>query len=212
MKRLGLPLLACTLLLCRAGAADPAPIVDVARDPAWRDLLGPLAPTRARESSFEERRYFPFRRDPILLTGEIRILPSRGLSLGYLTPEPRVLIADSKGLLLRDASGHDRALPDDARAQAATAALAGVLRFDLPELEKSFELRGRHDGAAWTLSLSARDRTLAGALGTLVLTGDRGRLLRIEMIRSASQRIEIRIGEPREDVTFSAETLDRFFR
>lgn len=211
--RLILPsLFACAVALCPAIGAEPPLIADAAHDPAWRELLAQLAPNKARESAFEERRYFPFRRDPVVLTGEIRIMPGRGLSLRYLTPEPRVLIADAKGLLMRDAAGRDRSFPDDPRAQAATAALVDILRFDLPELQQSFVLRGWRDGDAWSLTFAARDRALAAALGKLVLTGERGRLRKIEMIRSASQRIEILIGETREDAVFTADELARFFR
>jgi len=198
--------------LSPARGAEPLPIADEARDPAWRELLSRLAPNKTRESTFEERRYFPFRRQPVVLTGEIRIMPGRGLSLRYLTPEPRVLIADEKGLLMRDAAGRDHSPPDDPRAKAAIAALADVLRFDPAQLRHSFVMRGRRDGAAWTLSFAARDQALAAGLGTIILTGEGARLRKIEMVRSAGQRVEILIGDTREGVTFTADALSRFFR
>jgi hypothetical protein len=212
MRLIRLLLFACTVALCPAICAELPLIADAAHDPAWRELWAQLAPGKARESAFEERRYFPFRRDPVILTGEIRIMPDRGLSLHYLTPEQRVLIADAKGLLLRDAAGRSHSPPGDPRARAALAALVDVLRFDLPELQRSFVLRGRRDGDAWTLTFIARDRDLAAALGTLVLTGERARLCKIEMIRSANQRIEVLIGETHEDAVFTADELSRFFR
>lgn len=212
MKWLRWVLLAGALAGPLVAGEDLPPIVDASRDPSWRELLSRFGPEKARQSAFEERRYFPFHRDPIVLTGEIRLDPVRGLSLRYLSPEPRVLIADAKGLLMRDAAGRDTRLPDDSRAQAATAALAEVLRFDLAGLEKSFSLRGRQNGDAWTLSFEARDPGLASSLGTLVLSGDRSRLRRIEMTRSPGQRIEILVGETREGVVFTPGEIARFFR
>lgn len=185
---------------------------DPANDPAWRDLLDKLAPNKTRQSTFEERRYFPFRKTPVVLKGEIRIVPELGLSLRYLEPEPRVMIVDAKGLLMRDNDGRERAAPNDSRAQAATSALVHVLRFDLAALKKDFEVHGRRDGGAWTLAFVPRDPTFANLLGVLVVSGEQGTLTKIEMVKSPTQRIEITIRDTLEDVLFTGDTLRRFFR
>ncbi len=210
------------LALCFAGVltgrAEPplldssTLIADAAHDPAWKDLFVRLAPGRSRVSFFQELRYFPFRKTPVVLTGEIRIVASHGLSLHYLTPESRILIIDDRGLLMRDDQGHERAAPADSRAQAATSALVDVLHFDLPQLEKKFELHGRREAETWTLALVPRDPALVGNLSSLVISGEKTRLRKIELIVSASQHIEILIGETHEDVVFSADELARYFR
>ncbi|MDB6094447.1 MAG: hypothetical protein JWM32_2009 [Verrucomicrobia bacterium] len=185
---------------------------DPAHDPAWADLFAQLAPNRARQSQFEERRYFPFRKTPVVLKGEIRIVPARGLSLRYLEPEHRILIVDARGLLMRDDEGRERAAPADSRAQAITSALVSVLRFDLPALEKSFAVHGRRDGAAWTLAFVPLEPTLSEFVGVLAVSGQNGRLDRIEMVKSPTQRIEITITGTRENVIFPGDVLERFFR
>lgn len=185
---------------------------DPMQDPAWRDLLASLAPNKTRQSSFEERRYFPFRKAPVVLQGEIRIVPELGLSLRYLQPEPRIMIVDAKGLLFRDEEGRERAAPSDSRAQAATSALVHVLRFDFAALKKEFEVHGRRDGDAWTLAFVPRDPTFANLLGVLTVNGERNALRKIEMIKSPAQRIEITIKETQEDLLFTADTIRRFFR
>lgn len=187
-------------------------LADPAHDPAWSDLFARLASNKTRFSRFEERRYFPFRKTPVVLQGEIRIVPERGLSLRYLQPEPRVMIVDSKGLLMRDGEGRERAAPSDSRAQAITSAMVSVLRFDLPALQKSFAVHGRREGALWTLAFVPRDPALAEMIGTLVVSGENARLDRIEMNKSAKQRVEILISETQEDVIFVGAVLDRFFR
>ena len=190
---------------------SPATLIrDAASDPAWKDLFDRLAPGKNRLSHFEERRYFSFRRTPIVLTGEIRISPDRGLSLHYLTPEPRIVIVDRQGLLLRDAHG-ERALSADSQFQAITA-LFDVLRFDLPQLQKNFELHGWQEAGVWTLALVPRHPPLAGFLSALVVSGEEARPDKIELIESGGQRIEILIGETQEDVVFTPGELARYFR
>lgn len=210
------------LLACRplaAQAAAPVPwvsaaneLVDPAGDPFWRDLIARLGPHKTRQSAFEERRYFPFRKAPVVLTGEIRIVPDAGLSLRYLTPEERIMIVDAKGLLFRDRDGQERPAPTDSRAQAATAALVNVLRFDLAKLSGEFVVHGRRDGAAWQLAFVPRDATFAQLLGVLTVAGEGGVLNRIEMVKSPTQRIEIEVRDTREDVLFTGDIFRRFFR
>jgi hypothetical protein len=183
-----------------------------ARDPAWSELFSRLAPNKTRQSTFEERRYFPFRNAPVVLHGEIRIVPELGLSLRYLEPEARVLIVDRKGLLMRDNEGRERAAPADSRAQAATSALVHVLRFDLEALQKEFEVHGHREGDTWTLAFVPRDPALADLLGLLTVGGEKYTLRKIEMIKSPTQRIEILIRDTLEDVLFTGDTLKRFFR
>jgi hypothetical protein len=205
-------------LACNALRADPQmprgqlPPVDVVHDAAWQGLLAQLAKSEFRAGPFEERRYFPFRRKPVLLAGEIRIAPGRGLSLGYVTPESQTVIADDRGLLLRDSRGRDRAAPAGTRAQAATAVLVHVLRFDLPELQKTFVFSGRRDGDAWILSLASRDPSLTAGLATIVLSGGRATLSRIDLVVSPAQHVEIRLGPSRVGVPFTQDELIRYFR
>lgn len=187
-------------------------LADPAHDKAWADLFSQLAASKTRQSQFEERRYFPYRSKPVLLKGEIRIDPARGLSLRYTEPEPRILIVDAKGLLMRDDDGHERAAPSDSRAQAVTSALVSVLRFDLTALEKSFVMYGQRDGKSWKLGFVPRDPALAGMIGTLLVSGEESRLRQIEMTKSATQRIEIRISGTRENVLFPGDVIQRFFR
>ena len=211
----------CADALAQPATPAPAPpaviapetaLKDPENDPAWRDLFRALAARKTRQSSFEERRYFPFRQAPVVLKGEVRIVPELGLSLRYLEPEARVMIVDAKGLLVREADGRERPAPNDSRAQAATSALVSVLRFDLEALKRDFVIHGRRDDGAWTLGFAPRDPAFAQLLGVLVVSGERNVLGKIEMIKSPTQRIEIVVRESMEDVLFTGDTLRRFFR
>jgi len=209
-------------LLCLASPAvlragppllSPATAIpDPAHNPAWNGLFSGLAPRETRESFFEERRTFPFRRNPVVLTGEIRIAPGRGLSLHYLTPESRVLIVDGRGLLMRDDLGRDLPAPADARAQAAITALVDILRFDVAELQRNFDVHGIRDGAAWTLAFVPRDKALAENLTALIVSGDHDNVSAIELFTSPRQHIDIIVHGARKNVAFTAGEWARYFR
>jgi outer membrane lipoprotein-sorting protein len=208
------------LLCCCAAALHASPVVmtpetviaDPVHNPAWRDLFARLSPRKNRYAHFEERRIFPFRNKPVVLTGELRLAPDRGLSLHYLGDKPHVIVVDRKGVLLRDGHGRERAAPSDGRAAAATSALFSVLSFDLPALAGQFEIHGLREGDGWTLGFSPRDPQLAELTGSVVVHGAGGRVERIEMAKSEQQRIEILLSDVKEDVAFSAEELQRYFR
>jgi hypothetical protein len=189
--------------------ARAVPTADPAHDPAWQELFRQLAPARNRQVPFTEERYFPFRPKPIVLSGVVRIIPGRSLSLAYGAPDARVVIIDAQGVLVREAGGQ-RAAPADPRAQAATAALGAVMRFDPVELARDFELRGDREGDAWTLVLTPRDPALAGSLHSIGVRGNQHDLAQIEL--NAGLRIEIILGRPVEGADFTAADLARYFR
>ena len=203
--------IALALAGCRALAALPA-IADPASDPHWRDIFDALSSETSRIAVFEERRHFPFRKKPVVLTGELRLAPGRGLSLRYLAPNPQTLIGDDQGIVMRDAAGRTRTPPDHARVQAAASIMVDVLHFDLSALEQDFAFSGERTGSDWILQLVPRDATRAGSLGAITLSGRDGVLERIEFTRSAEQRIEILIRDARDNVEFSSADLKRYFR
>lgn len=211
-------LLACAVAISPLSAAaalpaEPGPILIAGQnDAGWTALFAKLATPGTVFSKFTESRWFPVRKQPVVLQGEMRLVPERGLSLHYPPPENRTLIVDAKGLLLRDEKGRNRELPSDARASAVASALLPVLKFDRVELEKSFELHGVRDGTAWRIDLVPRTPALLKTLGRISIAGDNQQVQRLEFRRSDKQRVEIVITESKSDATFSPEELKRFFR
>ncbi len=192
---------------------EPGPVVAPGEgDAAWRPLFSSLAGQGQVWSAFVERRWFAFRKKPVVLKGEMRFSPARGLSLQYLEPSVRTVIADEKGLAMRDARGRTREIPPDARATGPTGALLPILRFDLRTLEERFEVHGTRDGTGWRLDFVSRDPGLARLLGTVIVSGEGARVLQIEFRHSAKERVEIRITEARTGVEFTPEEERRFFR
>jgi hypothetical protein len=171
-----------------------------------------LAAQGAIRANFTESRWFPFRTKPVVLKGEMRLSPTRGLSLDYREPEVRTVIADGKGLAMRDARGRTREIPPDPRTTGPVTALLPIMQFDLDGLQRAFTLRGARDGGAWRLEFVPRDPGLARALGTVVVIGDDAMVSRLEFRHSPKNRVEIVIEGARAGVSFAPEEEQRFFR
>jgi hypothetical protein len=214
MKRLALFLLVIVFAGGALAAEIEALTVPANRiavdDPAWKELAVGFSRRPDATAEFSEQRFFPFRRAPVELKGESRVSATRGLSLHYTAPEERIVILDTKGMLVRDKRGETSA-PDDPRAAAANAALVEVLRFDLTALDKAFELYGQREGAAWKLAFVPRAASLRRSVGVILVAGMADALNRIEIRRAANQHIDIKIGPPRA-TPFAEAELKRFFR
>jgi len=201
-------------------AALPADIVtphyrlNLSTDDAWRAHFQKLATQGGVYSQFEEFRYLPFKKTPVVLTGEMRLSPERGLSLRYLKPEENLIAIDEKGILVRDAKGRTRDVGGDPRAKGATSTLLQVLRFDLGTLQRDFFVYGAKEGLAWQLAFEPKPEALAldSSLGRIVVRGQEETVSIIELRRSERQRIEIHVGATKTGVTFSPEELATYFR
>jgi outer membrane lipoprotein-sorting protein len=217
IRRLGVLALAVGLGLGGfARAEEPVPLISAGHKlapdaPAWRDLVEKFAQQPDTTADFEERRVFPFRREPVVLKGEVRVSRPRGLSLHYTAPEEHTIVFDDRGMIVRDPAGQ-KAPPPDPRANVANEALLLVLRLDFAALAKGFELYGRREGDAWSLGLVPRDEAVKRAIGDIHVGGENATVRRIELRRSAKQHITILIEAPRSTATFTAEELARFFR
>ena len=179
--------------------------------PAWGDLIEGFAHHPDTTADFTERRFFPFKKAPISLTGEVRVSTARGLSLHYTAPEARTVILDEHGVLIRAAAG-ETAPPADPRAAAANDALRHILRFDLAALERDFDLYGQRDCAAWTLVLVPRTEAGRRSVGQITVTGEAATIRHIEIRRTPKQAIVISIAPPRPPAAFTAGEVKDFFR
>lgn len=180
-------------------------------DPAWQELAGGLREQKAITAAFTENRWFPFKKTPTVLKGESRVAAGRGLSLHYVFPEEVTTIIDARGMLTRNAKG-DTAAALDPQAAAANSALLHVLALDLAPLAETFELYGLRTGSGWKLALVPKDASLRRTLGQISIEGEGSAVRRIELRRSAAQRVEILIEPPRPAAAFSEDDLRRYFR
>jgi hypothetical protein len=204
---------ALVLAAAAHGASDAGEVLTPASAAGeWAPLISALAAKGPIQASFTERRYFPFRRDPTILMGVLRISPEHGLSLQYTDPEPSVLIADSKGLIMRDKNGRSRERPSGSREGGAIASLLPILRFDFPALFPLFEIRAHQDDKGWRFEFTPRDAEDAGALGAITVAGMGSDVTHLEFKRSASQRVEIDVGDTRSGMVFTTADQGKYFR
>lgn len=215
-RTLGLALVVLLLCPLPGRAGEPDLLVQSAHRlapaaPAWSDLIDAFAHHPDTLADFTERRFFPFKREPVELKGEVRVSATRGLSLHYTAPEEHTVILDEHGVLIRAAAGEKTPLADP-RAAAANEALRHIVSLDLPALEKDFEIYGRRDGEGWTLALVPRTDEARRSIGRINVTGEAATIRRIEIRRTAKQSIEITIGPPRPSAEFTTEELKAFFR
>lgn len=213
MKRLLILLMLAGGPLPAVEPPEPGPlIVPGETDEAWRPLFARMAAKGAVWSIFTEHRWFPFRKIPVVLRGELRFSPARGVCLGYLEPEPRMIVVDAKGVLMRDARGRSREAPANRSAPTANTILLPIMTLDFGTLARTFELHAARDGAAWRLDLVPRDPELLRTLGRVLVAGEDEQVRRLEFRRSAMQRVEILITETKTGVQFTAEEEKRYFR
>jgi hypothetical protein len=207
-------LLASLALVAAAhGAVDAGQILTPASAAGdWGPLIGALAAKGPVQASFTEYRYFPFRREPTILKGVLRISPVHGLSLQYTDPEPSILIADATGLIMRDKTGRSRERPAGSREGGAIASLLPILRFDFTALFPLFNIRATRGAASWAFEFTPREPGAAGSLGVITVAGSGTDVSRLEFKRSISQRVEIDVADTKSGVAFTPDELARFFR
>jgi hypothetical protein len=189
-----------------------AEIVQGGADAGFLELFSTLAAQGPVLAKFTEYRFFPFRTAPVVLQGEMRFSPERGLSLHYLRPEESVVIADEQGLILRDASGRSRVIQKDPHLPDIGGILVPILRFESAPLFKAFHVHGALSGLAWRVDFVPRSAEVARWVGTVTVEGSAGTVARIEFRRSSTQRVEIHLEPPATGVSFGAEERKRYFR
>lgn len=178
----------------------------------WNWLFSALAAKGATYSTFTENRFFAMRKDPVVLRGEMRLIPERGLSLRYTEPEETLTIIDTQGLLLRDAKGRERRIKAGTRDAGLVTALLPVMRFDIAELFNQFTVHAARDGGDWRFDFVPLNEKLAGALGAIVVTGAGTEIKAINFNTSPKLRVEVLIGEAKTGMTFTEAELQTYFR
>jgi len=188
----------------------PGSIITAAGD--WHWLFSAIAAKGNTCSTFTENRFFAARKDPVVLTGEMRLIPATGLSLRYLTPENTLTIIDTRGLFLRDAKGRVREIKAGSRDAGLVAALLPVMRFDEENLFKNFTVHAARDGGDWRFDFVPRDEKLAAALGSITITGVGTEIRSLAFHASPKVRVEVIVGETKTGVVFTADDMQKYFR
>jgi len=166
----------------------------------------------AREVPFEEKRYFPFRKTPIEVTGILRTGKGRGVSISY--PKNRtVIIYDEMGILMRRIAkdGSFREKSPDIDSSNTIALLGAAFNFDQEKLGSVFTLAWQGDDGGWDILMEPRDSE-EEKLEDIAISG-KGSVVDSIVMRFADQRrIEIHPKEEIRKIQFTEEEEAVYFR
>jgi len=179
----------------------------------WTVLLETLRDRRPLRAEFLETRKLPFRRQPILLSGTLRLDEDGGLSLHYPEAEGApVTVIDREGMAMRSGADPWHPLPDRNSIRVVHEAIASLLSLDLRRLGRDFELSGSLEGETWSLQMTVKPGVETGRLKALSIhgTGDRVTDLRVGLGDQLGIQIEILDQELLP--IFEPAEYDRYFR
>ncbi len=145
----------------------------------------------AREIPFEEKRYFPFRKAPVEVTGVLRMWKNKGISISY--PKYRTLIIyDDKGVLMRKVSkdGSVRERTPDIESTNTIALLGAAFGFDQEHLLQIFSMTWEESENGWKILMVPNDPE-EKKLESVSILGDKLRIESIVLSFVDSKRIEI---------------------
>lgn len=193
--------------------AQPGPVIDsVLGAVEWTPLINSIASKGALHSTFTEQRWFGFKKTPVELRGELRFSPERGLCLNYLGEDPRMVILDSQGVLLRDGKGRQKAAPNDSKVSDLVRSILSIMQLDLAQLRESFELHGVREGVDWRLDFEPRTKEHARNFGSITIFGRDQEVRHLVFRRGTQSRVEIFITQTQAVSEFSAAERTKYFR
>ncbi|RKX33946.1 MAG: hypothetical protein DRP71_08695 [Verrucomicrobia bacterium] len=179
----------------------------------WKTLVENLRERIPLRAIFLETRKLPFRKDPIVLTGILRLDAERGLSLCHPDAEGSpITVIDSNGMAMRSNQSDWQALPDRRSIRSVHTAIAALLVLDLRLLSEDFELIGELDRDNWQIQLSPKPGADTGRLRGLSIAGTPERVNRLGIDLGGNRSIVIKISSEESVPGFGPEEYARFFR
>lgn len=192
MKHL-FPILCAVLLAAVVHAGEVKPVNTLAPSPEWAPVFEVLSRPKNIRSRFTELRHSRFRSKPTEVKGVMRYSPEHGVSIEHREDEITVTLITPKGLYQRS-DGRFELVDHDVPAVRAPRMLYPVFNFDKKSLAENFTVAGETTPEGpWSLTLTPKDKDIAGAVARVELAGDKAGITRIVIVRDEATRIEIRI-------------------
>lgn len=178
--------------------------------PEWAEFYQQIHSRPWVEADFVERRFFSFRRGAVSLTGTVWFGRDEGLTLAYRMPREEMMRIDEKGISILRENKRTRSPKVPEKAREIPDVLLALFRFDLTELEKTFEVFGRREGDAWALRLVPHDLD-ESPIQRVDLEGTGLDVTRIEIEQQRSRRIELELSNLTYPSSLNSEELARRF-
>ncbi len=174
------------------------PPLDVAHlDAEWSALFDEMETVVCVAAPFTEERFFAFRKEPKVYQGFFRKSEAGSVSLAYTEPEVMALHIGEGFAYYKKGDGAVRSIPQSDDASGALAIFPALLGLDFEALSAYYDIRGECVEKRWQLVLEAKAE-LEGTMtyARIEVEGDGRAVQRIELLKSAKQRIVIVMGEP----------------
>lgn len=177
-----------------ACAGEAKPVDPLKPSPEWTPVFSVLSRPKYIRSQFTELRHSRFRSKPTEVRGVMRYSPEHGVSIEHRDGDDiTVTLITPKGLYQRS-DGRFELVDHDVPAVRAPRMLYPVFNFDRKTLAENFTVAGEATpGGQWHLTLTPKDKEIAGAVARVELDGDKAGITRIVIVRDETTRIEIRI-------------------
>lgn len=185
-------------LQANEAADEPlSPINVSALDADWQALFDLMHAVDYVAAPFTEERYFTFRRTPKAYAGIFRKDPDGHVSLAYTTPETVALHLGEGFAFYRKGEGTVRRIPQSNSQSDTLALFPKLLNFDLVSVSAFYDLSGELNDLVWRLNFDAKP-AFADEVSyqQITISGDATAVQRIELIKSAKQRVVIMMGDP----------------
>ncbi len=179
----------------------------------WKVLIDDLRTNRPLRADFAETRTLPFRRDPVLLSGTLRLDDEGALSLHYPEAEDSlVIVIDRDGMAMRSNADPWRSLPNRRSVRAVHNAIAALLSLEFERLGDDFNLNGVWADEAWSMQLMAKPGANTGRLKELSVQGTRYWVTRIQVELGGEKGILIEIFNQEVVSRFGPDEYEQYFR
>jgi outer membrane lipoprotein-sorting protein len=160
-------------------------------------LMALLAQNKGGRTTFTETKYMAVLDKPLVSSGELLYTAPDHLEKRTLTPKPESFVLDGDVVTIeRGKKKHTLPLHDYPKIAVFTESIRGTLAGDRAALERSYRLSLDGTPNRWTLTLSPTDNHLTDIIKDILVRGEQGRILSIEIRQADGDHSIMTIEQP----------------
>lgn len=178
--------------MLQAGVICAAPAAD------WgiEQLMHGLAQSRSGHARYVEEKSIAMLEAPVTSSGELYYRAPDHLERRTLTPQVETMVIDGDALVIeRQGQSFQVRLSDYPELAAFIQSVRGTLAGDRDALEKDYHLSVEGDAGDWVLQLLPRAESMQAVIWRIRISGQYGRVTRVEITQPDGDRSVMRIEE-----------------